>query len=86
MAHIEYSPISHSTMLYLSRKDAKVLIPGIESALTKSLRQEAKYRDIHESGEASDRDDLKLVEAEETSNRLKDLLAKAKQMAEQSVG
>ena len=86
MAHIEYSPISHSTMLCLSRQDAKVLIPGIESALTKSLRQEAKYRDIHESGEASDRDETKLVEAEETSNRLKDLLAKAKQMAEQSVG
>jgi hypothetical protein len=80
MAHIEYSPISHSTMLYLSREDLQVLKPCIEAALKKALMMQDKYQDIHDSGYATDLQEDKLINAEETVYRLKDILDKAKSL------
>ena len=80
MAHIEYSPISHSTMLYLSREDLRDIKPCIEAALKKALKMQEKYQDIHDSGYATDLQDLKLINTEETVQRLKDILDKAKSL------
>lgn len=80
MAHIEYSPISHSTMLYLSREDLQVLKPSIEAALKKALKMQEKYQDIHGSGYATDLQETKLINAEEAAYRLKDILDKAKSL------
>lgn len=67
-------------MLYLSREDLQVLRPCIEAALKKALMMRDKYQDIHESGYATDLQDTKLIIAEETVQRLKGILDKAKSL------
>ena len=80
MAHIEYSPIAHSETLCLVNEDLKVLIPCIKSALNKARKRYEKYRDIHEIGEATERQQTQLIKAEEEEHRLKDILDKAENL------
>lgn len=81
MAAIEYSNYLNGVTLSLTRAEAKALIPCVKSALKKALAKEDKYRSIHESGEASERVQTKMVLAEEEVGHLNDILAKAKEIA-----
>ena len=57
MAHLEYSNITHEACLVQSKDETKLLLPFIKRCLKKEKKLEEKYRDIHESGEASEREE-----------------------------
>ncbi len=80
MANIEYSPSQHCTTLCLNKEETKALIPLIRRALKKALVKEDKYRDIHESGEASERQETKLMKCEDEVSMLDGLLSLAKEL------
>lgn len=80
MASIEYSNYLNSVTLCLTRAEAKAIIPCVKAALKKALAQEDKYRGIQEAGEASERQQTKLVEAEEKVANLDEILSKAKEV------
>lgn len=81
MASIEYSNYLQGATLCLTRSEAKSLIPCVRAALKKAMAKEDKYRDIHEGGEASERVQTKMIEAEEEVRDLNDILEKAKEIA-----
>lgn len=68
MAHIEpvrigKTPFWDST-LCLTMEECEQLLPDMEAALKKSEKRYEKYRDIHEGGEATTRQQDLMIDAE----------------------
>lgn len=68
MAHIEpvrigKTPFWDST-LCLTMEECEQLLPDLEAALKKSEKRYEKYKDIHEGGEATTRQQDLLIDAE----------------------
>ena len=61
MAHLEYSNVSHEACLMINKDEAKILLPFIKRCLNAEKKQEDKYQDIHDSGEATDRQETMLM-------------------------
>lgn len=66
MAHIEHSFLLGDNGLMLSKNDAKIILPIVKKALASAERNYEKYQDIVYGGDATERQQDKLVEAEST--------------------
>lgn len=68
MAHIESIRIGRTcfweTALCLTMEECEQLLPDMEAALKKSEKRYEKYRDIHEGGEATTRQQDLMIDAE----------------------
>ena len=84
MAHIEpvrigKTPFWDST-LCLTMEECKQLLPDMEAALKKSEKRYEKYRDIHEGGEATTRQQDLMVDAESKMKTLKSVVSTIKEL------
>ena len=68
MAHIEPVRIGNTpfwdSTLCLTQEECEQLLPDLEAALKKSEKRYEKYKDIHEGGEATTRQEDLLIDAE----------------------
>ena len=83
MAHIEAVRIGRTcfwdSVLCLTMEECERLLPDMEAALKKSEKRYEKYRDIHEGGEATTRQQDLMVDAE---NKMKTLTSVVNTMKE----
>ncbi len=84
MAHIEpvrigKTPFWDST-LCLTMEECEQLLPDMEAALKKSEKRYEKYRDIHEGGEATTRQQDLMVDAESKMKTLKSVVSTIKEL------
>lgn len=84
MAHIEpvrigKTPFWDST-LCLTMEECEQLLPDMEAALKKSEKRYEKYRDIHEGGEATTRQQELMVDAESKMKTLKSVVSTIKEL------
>ena len=84
MAHIEpvrigKTPFWDST-LCLTMEECEQLLPDMEVALKKSEKRYEKYRDIHEGGEATTRQQDLMVDAESKMKTLKSVVSTIKEL------
>ncbi len=83
MAHIEAVRIGRTcfwdSVLCLTMEECEWLLPDMEAALKKSEKRYEKYRDIHEGGEATTRQQDLMVDAE---NKMKTLTSVVNTMKE----
>lgn len=59
MSYIDYTRCSpnhaHETTVCITKEECKTLLPFFKNAYKKVKQKHAKYEDIHESGEATER-------------------------------
>lgn len=83
MAHIEYIRINKTcfwdSALCLTMEECEQLLPDMEAALKKSEKRYEKYKDIHEGGEATTRQQDLMVDFE---SKVKTLTAVVNTMKE----
>lgn len=84
MAHIELvrigkTPFWDST-LCLTMEECEQLLPDMEASLKKSEKRYEKYRDIHEGGEATTRQQDLMVDAESKMKTLKSVVSTIKEL------
>lgn len=65
MSAVTYSYDKHANVVELSKSDCKVLLPLLQKAVKPMQKRYDHYKDIHESGEASERQQDALCETEE---------------------
>ena len=74
MAHIENVRIGRTcfseSMLCLTMEECELLLPDLEASLKKSKKRYEKYKDIHEGGEATTRQQDLMIDAESKMNTL----------------
>lgn len=84
MAHIEAVRIGRTcfwdSVLCLTMEECELLLPDMEAALKKSEKRYEKYRDIHEGGEATTRQQDLMVDAENKMNTLTSVVNTMKEL------
>lgn len=84
MAHIESIRIGRTcfwdSVLCLTMEGCEQLLPDMEVALKKSEKRYAKYRDIHEGGEATTRQQDLMVDAESKMKTLSSVVTTIKEL------
>lgn len=84
MAHIEAVRIGRTcfwdSVLCLTMEKCELLLPDMEAALKKSEKRYEKYRDIHEGGEATTRQQDLMVDAENKMNTLTSVVNTMKEL------
>lgn len=84
MASIESLRIGRTcfwdTVLCLTMEECEQLLPDMEAALKKSEKRYEKYRDIHEGGEATTRQQDLMVDAESKMETLESVVNTIKEL------
>lgn len=84
MARIESIRIGRTcfwdSALCLTMEECEQLLPDMEAALKKSEKKYEKFRDIHEGGEATTRQQNLMVEAEDKMNTLSSVVSTIKEL------
>lgn len=84
MARIESIRIGRTcfwdSALCLTMEECEQLLPDMEGALRKSEKRYEKYRDIHESGEATTRQQDLMVAAEDKTKTLISVVSTIKEL------
>lgn len=84
MARIESIRIGRTcfwdSALCLTMEECEQLLPDMEAALRKSEKRYEKFRDIHEGGEATTRQQNLMVEAEDKMNTLSSVVSTIKEL------
>lgn len=84
MARIESIRIGRTcfwdSALCLTMEECEQLLPDMEDALRKSEKRYEKYRDIHESGEATTRQQDLMVAAEDKTKTLISVVSTIKEL------
>lgn len=69
--------------LCLTAEECKLLLPLFENRLKEAGKKFEKYNDIHQSGEATERQQDLLMKYEEEMNALESVVASAKELIKQ---
>ena len=80
MAHLEYSNVSHESVLVLSKDEVKRMLPFFKRCLKTERKLLERYQDIHESGEATERQENKLMKHEDNVLIMESVIQQAEQL------
>ena len=80
MAHLEYSNVSHESVLVLSKDEVKRMLPFFKRCLKAERKLLERYQDIHESGEATERQENKLMKHEDNVLIMESVIQQAEQL------
>ena len=77
MAHLEYSNVSHESVLVLSKDEVKRMLPFFKRCLKKERKFVERYQDIHESGEATERQENQLLKHQDNASTMESIIHQA---------
>ena len=80
MAHLEYSNVSNEAVLVLGKDEVKRMLPLFKRFLKAEKKLEEKYQDIHEGGDATERQENKLVKHQENVSSIESIIKESERL------